>query len=341
MERFKQFLIRHFEVVLVGVVVVSVIAIHFVIAAKAAFLSFYYLPVLLAGCFLGKRHAVATAVFSILVVVILAVLRPAPFYGQDGSTFSAIMNLTGWGAFLLLTSAVVGILFEAKEAQVRHLRNAYVGIVEILAKYLESTDRYTKGHSVRVAHLSMDMAMAMELSRREVENIRTAALLHDIGKVEVSGDLIRKAAELTSAEKKVVGSHAEKGGEILESVGNVLKDAVPLVLAHHKFYKGGPESQSHGTRQEEMPLGARIIAVADAYDAIVTDRPYRKGRPPWQAIKEIEQATPEQFDPKAVEALARVMANLVEEQDTEAAAEAGAFSVSDHEDPLGDDQQHP
>ena len=141
--------------------------------------------------------------------------------------------------------------------------------------------------------------------------------MNGYGKVEVSGDLIRKAAELTSAEKETIGSHVEKGGEILQSVGNVLKDAVPLVLAHHKFYGHGQETQTDGTPQEEMPLGARIIAVADAYDAIVTDRPYRKGRPPWQAIKEIEQAAPEQFDPKVVEVLAKVMVNLVEEQDAD------------------------
>jgi putative nucleotidyltransferase with HDIG domain len=328
MERFKQILVRHFELVLVGIVVISVVAIHYAIQSKGAFLSFYYLPVLLAGYFLGKRQAVTTAILSILVVVILVVIRPEPFLGQDNSKLTLTLNLMGWGAFLLLTSAVVGILFEAKEEQLKHLRDAYVGIVEILAKYLESTDRYTKGHSVRVAHLSMDIAMAMELSRRQVENIRTAALLHDIGKVEVSGDLIRKAAELTSAEREEVGSHAEKGGEILQSVGEVLKDAVPLVLAHHQFYKHGQESTAGGVRHEEMPLGARIIAVADAYDAIVTDRPYRKGRAPWQAIKEIEQAAPEQFDPKVVEVLARVMSNMVEEQDADAPPEVGETSGS-------------
>jgi putative nucleotidyltransferase with HDIG domain len=322
MDRFKQFLVRYFEFVLVAIVGISVIAIHFVIQAKGAFLSFYYLPVLLAGYFLGKRQAVTTAILSILVVVILVVVKPAPFYAQDSSKLSLAMNLTGWGAFLLLTSGVVGILFEAKERELVHLREAYVGIVEILAKYLESTDRYTKGHSVRVAHLSMDMAIAMDLPRGQVENIRTAALLHDIGKVEVSGDLIRKAAELTSAEKEAVGSHAEKGGEILKSVGNVLKDAVPLVLAHHRFYQHTAQEPAAGEAGEDLPLGARIIAVADAYDAIVTDRPYRKGRAPWQAIKEIEQSAPAQFDPKVVEILARIVENLVEEGEADASTAA-------------------
>jgi putative nucleotidyltransferase with HDIG domain len=333
MDRLKQFLVRYFEFVLIAVVGTSVIAIHFVIQAKGAFLSFYYLPVLLAGHFLGKRQAVTTAILSILAVVILVLVNPAPFYAQDNSKLSLAMNLTGWGAFLLLTAAIVGALFEARERELGHLRDAYVGIVEILAKYLESTDRYTKGHSVRVAHLSMDIAIAMDLSRAQVENVRTAALLHDIGKIEVSGDLIRKAAELTTAEKELVGSHAEKGGEILKSVGNVLKDAVPLVLAHHRFYQHGEETAVGGGHREELPLGARIIAVADAYDAIVTDRPYRKGRAPWQAIKEIKQAAPEQFDPKVVEVLERIVENLVEEGDSDVVQAASAVPSRDAEGP--------
>jgi HD-GYP domain-containing protein (c-di-GMP phosphodiesterase class II) len=177
----------------------------------------------------------------------------------------------------------------------------------------------------------MDIAIAMELPRQQVENIRTAALLHDIGKVEISGDLIRKAAELTTAEREAVGSHVEKGGEILQSVGDVLKDAVPLVLAHHKFYKDGQRSSIDGKLQDEVPLGARIIAVADAYDAIVTDRPYRKGRPPWQAINAIEQANPDQFDPKVVEALAQVMDNAIEADGAEAPADKAGSSGANGE----------
>ena len=94
--------------------------------------------------------------------------------------------------------------------------------MEILAKYLESADRYTQGHSLRVANLATDIAIAMDLSRRDVDNIRTAALLHDIGKIEVSGKLIRKAAELTTEEKEALATHADKGAEILQAVGGLV-----------------------------------------------------------------------------------------------------------------------
>jgi putative nucleotidyltransferase with HDIG domain len=207
----------------------------------------------------------------------------------------------------------VGLVFDVKEKQIEQIREAYVGIVEILAKYLESTDRYTKGHSLRVANLATDIAIAMEVPRFQVETIRTAALLHDIGKVELSGNLIRKAAELTTQEKEEVSTHSDKGAEILQSVGSVLKDAIPLVLHHHNFYQSENRTGSEASG-EHIPLGARIIAVADSYDAIVTDRPYRKGRPPWQAFQEIKESTPHQFDPAVVEGLRIVMSAIREEE---------------------------
>jgi HD-GYP domain-containing protein (c-di-GMP phosphodiesterase class II) len=153
----------------------------------------------------------------------------------------------------------------------------------------------------------------MDLPREEVENIRTAALLHDIGKVEVSGQLIRKAAELTTEEKSKVATHTRKGAELLMSVGSVLKDAVPLVLHHHTYY-GQPSGEGSAARAD-VPLGAHIIGVADAYDAIITDRAYRKGRTPREALEEIERSTPRQFHPDVVGALRRVMLNLREEKE--------------------------
>ena len=109
-----------------------------------------------------------------------------------------------------------------------------LGILEILSKYLESADRYTQGHSVRVAHLSEDIARTMGLSPIEVENVRAAALLHDIGKIEISLDVLHKAAALTDEEKELMNSHSEKGARIISLVGGVLKEAVPIVAAHHK-----------------------------------------------------------------------------------------------------------
>jgi putative nucleotidyltransferase with HDIG domain len=269
------------------------------------FLNFFYLPIIIAGYYLGRRMAVLTAVFCISLVFLFIIVVPSSFFMEGMDKTSIIVSLTAWSSFLILTSAAMGYLYEEKEKRILELRAAYIGILEIMSKYLESADRYTKGHSMRVARLSQDIAIAMELPRPEVDNVKAAALLHDIGKTEISMDIVNKAASLSAEEKELMASHTEKGAKILGMVGGILKEAVPIVLAHHKYYF---ESEKFASNEsEKIPIGASIIAVADAYDAIVTDRPYRAGKPPWKAFEEIEKEAGKQFHPDVVNAFKRVL----------------------------------
>jgi len=308
MDKIKAFLIKHLEKILILGLTVVILITNYFITQKMAFLNFYYLPVLVSGYFLGRRYAVYTSLFSISLVVFLGVLYPHSFYNQS-TGLQVALNLVIWGGFLFLSAAVVGTLYEQKEKKIQELKKAYVGVIEILTKYLESSDRYTKGHSIRVADYSTEIAKAMELPKGEVENIRVASLLHDIGKIDISSDLITKAASLTNEEKKIVESHVEKGAEILNSVGTVLKEAIPIVLSHHTFFI---ESNQEEKKFSNLPLGARILAVADSFDAMVTDRPYRAGKPLWQAVEELEKCAGTQFDPEVVEAFKKVLADKVE-----------------------------
>jgi len=309
MERLKQLINKNFERILVGIILIATFLGTYFIEEKSIVLNFYYLPVLSAGYFLGRRMGVLTAIFSILVVVISVLLFPSSFFkGQE--FFSSLAKLFSWGGFLILASITVGTLYEQNERRLQDLKNAYIGVLEILSKYLESTDRYTKGHSVRVSELAMEIAVAMELSRAEVENIRVAGLLHDIGKMEVSEKILRKAAELSSEERELMNEHTVKGAYLLSAVGSVLKEVVPIVVSHHNYFMkeaGGPEEDL-----VKIPLGARIVAVADAFDAMTTDRPYRKGMPPWEALEEVVKNAGKQFDPEVVEAFKRVMREKME-----------------------------
>ena len=310
METLKRFITKHFEKVLIIIILIAAFIGTYLIEEKSIVLNFYYLPALSAGYFLGRRMGVLTAIFSILVVVISTLLFPGIFFkGQD--FFNTLAQIFSWGGFLILTSIAVGTLYEQNERRLRDLKNAYIGVLEILSKYLESTDRYTKGHSVRVSELAMEIAIAMELPRAQVENIRVAGLLHDIGKMEVSGDILRKAAELSSEERELMDGHTIKGAYLLTSVGSVLKEVVPMVVSHHKYFMSGTEDR--GNEMKKIPLGTRIIAVADAFDAMTTDRPYRKGLPPWQALEEIVKNTGKQFDPEVVEASKRVISGKIED----------------------------
>ena len=309
MEHFKQFFVRQFEKILVGIILLAGFLGTYFIEEKSIVLNFYYLPVLSAGYFLGRLTGLLTAIFSILTLVICTLLFPQAFFGgQD--FFHRLAQLSSWGGFLILASIAVGSLYEQNERRLQDLKNAYIGILEILSKYLESTDRYTKGHSVRVSELAMEIAIAMGLPRGQVENIRVGGLLHDIGKIEISGEILRKAAELTSEERELIDTHSATGASLLSSVGSVLKEVVPIVVAHHKFFTSAIEEREK--ELSKIPLGARIVAVVDAFDAMTTDRPYRKGMPPWEALDEIVAKAGQQFDPEVVEAFKRVMQERME-----------------------------
>ena len=305
MDWFKQWIVKHFEEVLVGLILLAASIGTYFLEEKSIILNFYYLPVLMASYLLGKRMGLLTAILSVLSVLLFVFVFPERFL--EGRQFlSNLALLSSWAGFLILASILVGTLYELSELRMLDLRRAYVGILEILSKYLESTDQYTKGHSLRVSDFSQETAKAMGLSNVEVENIRAAGLLHDIGKIEISVDVLRKAAGLSEEERVLIDTHASKGANILSSVGAVLRDVVPIVLAHHKYFMGDLEE---GAKEHtKIPLGARILAVADSFDAMVTDRPYRKAMPPWTALEELSTKAGTQFDPQVVEAFKRVIA---------------------------------
>jgi len=311
MEKAKAYFIRNFEQITVLVILLSVLCISYVIDEKMMMLNFYYLPVLIAGYFIGRRASVLTAALSVLVVILFAVLNLESFSSGRGIGY-LMAGLCGWSGFLLLTSYIVGTLYEQKQKQITELQQAYLGVLEILVKYLESTDPYTKGHSERVSEHAMDIAIAMELPRETVENIRVAALLHDIGKVEISADLIGKAASLTDRELVEIAGHSEAGAKILRSVGSVLKGAIPVVLEHHEYYSRADGSTNGQPATASISIGARIVAVADSFDAMITDRPYRRGMQPWQALEEIRSGSGQQFDPEVVETFNSVFTHKLE-----------------------------
>jgi len=305
MDKFKAYFFSNFEKFLVLIILISIMVINYFVPYKIGFLNFFYLPIIMAGYFLGKRMAVLTAFFCILVVIVCIMAAPTSFFTPGTDKAYIIVSLTAWSSFLILTSAAIGYLYEEKTRRINDLKSAYVGILEILSKYLESADRYTQGHSVRVSHLSEDIARVMGLTSFERENIKTAALLHDIGKTEISMDIVQKAASLTSDERELMDTHSKKGARIISLVGGVLEEAVPIVLAHHKYYFENKEASE--SERKKIPLGAEIIAVADAYDAMITDRPYRAGLQPWKAYEEIEKGTGKQFRPDVVKAFKEVL----------------------------------
>jgi len=304
---------RELEVVLLALVIVSAYFVQTLVPHKLIVMNLFYLPTVVAAYYLGKRIGGLIALLSFLLISIYALLQPQAFLFQ-GTSILLAFDILIWGAFLGLTGLIVGSLGERLHAQVHELKSAYIGVLQILTKFLESADHYTKSHSVRVAELSTAIAVEMGLSDEEVENIRAGALLHDVGKTEAI-KLVKQASALSDAERLKLATHTKMGAELVRSVGSILNETVPIILYHHHHYAG--KEHQEGPLGNDIPLGARIVAVADSYDAIVTDRPYRKGRAPWQAVRELEACAGTQFDPAVIQAFKNILPRDVVEPERE------------------------
>jgi putative nucleotidyltransferase with HDIG domain len=301
MKQAKSFVLRHFELFVVVVLVVATAFAVLVAGNKIAFLNFFYIPVLVAAYFLGRNQGVMVAVAGVLMVGIYDVLNPTIFTATGDIPQ---LNIVLWGAFLIITAYVAGSLYEVKEGAVKDLSQAYQGILAILAKFIDAVDSYTQEHSLRVSELSAEIAEHMGMREDEIESIRVAGLLHDVGKIDVSLEVLKKASVLDDTEWAEVKTHAHKGTQMLRPVGGLLRDVVPLVEYHHERFDG---TGYLGIRGPNIPMGARILCLADAYDAMVCDRPYRAARTPSSAVEEIERCSGTQFDPDVVSAFKAVV----------------------------------
>jgi HD-GYP domain-containing protein (c-di-GMP phosphodiesterase class II) len=178
-----------------------------------------------------------------------------------------------------------------------NLTLAYVEFVQSLASALDARDPYTAGHSHRVSQMSQAIARAMDLTPETVERVRVGALLHDIGKIGVADRILRKAGRLTSEEFAIVRMHPEIGRRILEGVRG-FGPYLAAVELHHENWDG--TGYPHGQSRETTPVDARIIHVADAYDAMTSDRPYRAGMTHADAVQTLRANAGTQFDPAVV-----------------------------------------
>jgi hypothetical protein len=180
------------------------------------------------------------------------------------------------------------------------LRDAYTGTLESLVTALDVRDQETRGHSVRVATHSLDIAKMLGIKEEdELLTVYRGALMHDVGKIGVPDAILLKPAKLTEEEWEFMRRHPALGYRILAQVP-YLRPAAKIVLAHHERWDG--DGYPRKLKGEDIPLGARIFAICDTYDAIISDRPYRKGQSPDAALAEILRCAGTQFDPKVVEA---------------------------------------
>jgi putative nucleotidyltransferase with HDIG domain len=184
------------------------------------------------------------------------------------------------------------------------LEEAYLEVIEALARAVESRDPYTGTHCDSVEELADKIAAKLKLSKHEREILKRAARMHDIGKVSIPDEILLKPGKLTAEEFEIIKKHPIIGYEIL-SKSKGLSETAKVVLHHHEWYSGG--GYPFGLKGEEIPLLSRILCLADAYHALTSDRPYRKALSPEEALKVIKEETPLKFDPKLVEILEQIL----------------------------------
>ncbi len=186
----------------------------------------------------------------------------------------------------------------AKAAQENH--ELFVGTVKALAAAIDGKDHYTRGHSERVSRISVAVGQRLGLDAGELEKLRISALLHDVGKIAVDDAILKKPAALTNEEFEIMKTHPAKGYKIMSQIP-AMKDYLPGILMHHEMVNGAGYPQ--GLIGEQIPMQAKIISVADTFDAITIDRPYQKGMSLEDSLSRIQSFVGSRYDPEIVRAL--------------------------------------
>jgi len=195
----------------------------------------------------------------------------------------------------------------ALEKKARQLEESYISMVRVIAASLDARDPYTMGHSTRVARMSCALGRRLGMGEEELSSLERAAIFHDLGKIQTPDDVLLKGERLSRSEEEQMKSHPIDGTEILR-MAPFLQRYIPVVRAHHEWYNG--DGYPDGIRGEEIPLHAQIIALADAFDAMTTDRPYRQALSTEEAIDEILQLRGTQFSPELADAFAKMMREM-------------------------------
>jgi HD-GYP domain-containing protein (c-di-GMP phosphodiesterase class II) len=221
----------------------------------------------------------------------------------DFSTRVETQNITEIGmlgkAFNLMSDNVqehVARLAKAAEEN----RELFVGTVKALAAAIDGKDHYTRGHSERVSRVSVAIGQRMGLQAQELETLRISALLHDVGKIAIDDAILKKPAALTNDEFEIMKTHPQRGYKILSQIP-AMKDFLPGIYMHHEMVNG--QGYPQALTDHQIPLQAKIISVADTFDAMTIDRPYQKGMTLDAALDRIKSFTGTRYDGKVVQAL--------------------------------------
>lgn len=259
--------------------------------------------------------SLVAALFALIVGMIAARMLTSPILslsiaaqriaGGDLSTRVDSRNITEIGtlgtSFNTMADELEGHIADLAKAA-KENRELFVGTVKALAAAIDGKDKYTRGHSERVARISVAIGKQLNLGETELETLRISALLHDIGKIAIDDSILKKPAALTAEEFEIMKTHPQKGYKIMSQIP-AMKDFLPGMYMHHEMVNG--QGYPQGLTGDQIPLQAKIVSVADTFDAMTIDRPYSKGMLLPEAIERIKTFIGTRYDASVVEALVR------------------------------------
>ena len=208
----------------------------------------------------------------------------------------------GYGAVILFFGPLLLARYSFK--LYIEMRNLYLSTIQALNKTVEAKDPYTSGHANRVEKFAVDLAKAYHLPFESIQNLKTASILHDIGKIGIHDSILNKASRLTQEEYQEIMRHPAIGAEIISKV-DFLNDITTIVKHHHERYDG--KGYPDGLAGDEIPIEAAILTIADSYDAMTSDRPYRRAMLPEEALSELRKNAGTQFHPDLVKMFVSIM----------------------------------
>lgn len=304
MIKIKTFALKHFETTLIIIILFGIVAIAFLVHYKFAFLNFFFVPVILAGYYLGKRKAVLTASLCILLVTFYLIFSRVLFGNLPQLSLDKILDVVTWAGFLILTGAIIGTIAGQREAKLKNLQRAYIGVLEIMLKYLEVADE-KKPHSLRVSLLAGKIARTVGLATFHVENIKSAALLLEAGDLRANISLYEQVAAFMETEGRMVGKQVEDRERVLlKTTVSLLKEVEPI-LANY-FYHYVEEAKILDKDLENIPIGSSIIALAELYDKISMGMHLPQWKHEVQSLEDIQKLSGRAFPPSAVQALFQI-----------------------------------
>lgn len=298
--KLKDAVAAHYEGFVLAVALGGIFAIAFLVRYRISFLNFFFLPVILAGYYLGKRKGVLLAVLCVLLVVLDFVFQEKVFGSGHPLSFDELIDLVAWGGFLIVTGGLLGSVAEQRANKLRGMRQAYVGVLSVLLKYLEVADE-AETRAVRVARLAGGMAERAGLPKRDVENIKSAALLCDAGELSSSLPLFEDVVGFMEFDGKAGPGLSDRERVLLKTTASLLKEIDPLLEGYLRHYV--KEADIADKDLNAVPFGSSLIALAGICDRIKVQGAAHIGPMEVRSVKELDALKDRVFSARALRTL--------------------------------------